>query len=83
MARIRVYTTNWCGYCVRAKTLLDARGLPYEEVNLDRDPRFRRRLLELTGRSTVPQVVIDGRAVGGYAELVELDRLGELDRLAG
>jgi glutaredoxin 3 len=78
MARIQVYTTRWCGYCVRAKALLDARGYEYEEVSLDDDPAFRQKLFELTGGWTVPQIVIDGAPVGGYAELWRLDRDGRL-----
>jgi glutaredoxin 3 len=80
MARIRVYTTDWCGYCSAAKALLERKGLDYEEVDVGDDPAFRQRLVELTGRRTVPQVVIDGEPVGGYAELRELERRGELDR---
>ncbi|HSB37765.1 MAG TPA: glutaredoxin domain-containing protein [Gaiellaceae bacterium] len=82
MATIQMYTTRWCGYCVRAKTLLESRGIPFEEISLDDDPGFRGRLLELTGSWTVPQILIDGRPVGGYAELWQLDRSGELERLA-
>jgi glutaredoxin 3 len=82
VAKITVYTTRWCGYCVRAKALLDSRGLAYEEVSLDDDPHFRRRLQELTGGWTVPQIVIDGRPIGGYTELWRLDRSGGLDELA-
>jgi len=77
-----MYTTRWCGYCVRAKTLLDSRGLDYEEISLDDDPVFRQRLLELTGGWTVPQILIDGRPIGGYTELWQLDRAGELEGLA-
>ena len=77
-----MYTTRWCGYCVRAKALLDARGLEYEEISLDDDPGFRQRLLELTGSWTVPQILIDGRSIGGYTELWQLDRAGELEPLA-
>ena len=77
-----MYTTRWCGYCVRAKALLDARGLEYEEVLLDDDPTFRQRLLDLTGGWTVPQIMVDGRPIGGYTELWQLDRRGELERLA-
>ena len=77
-----MYTTRWCGYCVRAKALLDARGLEYEEIMLDDDPAFRQRLLDLTGGWTVPQIVVDGRPIGGYTELWQLDRRGELERLA-
>jgi glutaredoxin 3 len=82
MARIQMYTTRWCSYCVRAKTLLDSRGLEYEEINLDDDPAFRQRLLELTGGWTVPQILVDGKPIGGYTELWQLDRNGGLDELA-
>jgi len=82
MARIQMYTTRWCGYCVRAKTLLESRGISFEENSLDDDPDFRRRLLDLTGGWTVPQIVIDGRPIGGYTELWQLDRSGELEHLA-
>src|SRR3954452_3458503 len=79
--RIRMYTTRWCGYCVRAKALLDARGLEYDEVALDDDPGFRATLNERTGGWTVPQIVIDGRPIGGYTELWRLDREGTLAEL--
>jgi glutaredoxin 3 len=82
MATVQMYTTRWCGYCVRAKALLESRGIEFEEISLDDDPAFRRRLLELTGGWTVPQILIDGRRVGGYTELWQLDRSGELERLA-
>jgi glutaredoxin 3 len=78
MARIQMYTTAWCGYCTRAKELLRERGLEYEELSLDGDPAFRAKLLELTGRWTVPQILIDDVPIGGYAELCELDRSGRL-----
>jgi glutaredoxin 3 len=81
MSRIQIYTTRWCGYCVRAKLLLDSNGLPYEEIDLDDDPAFRQRLFDLTGGWTVPQVLVDGRPVGGYAELWRLDREGGLEEL--
>jgi glutaredoxin 3 len=74
-----MYTTRWCGYCVRAKVLLDAKGVPYEEISLDDDPGFRERLEELTGGWPVPQILIDGRPIGGYTELWRLDREGALD----
>ena len=81
MPRIRIYTTRWCGYCVRAKALLDSRGHDYEEVALDDDPGFRARLQELTGNWTVPQILIDERPIGGYTELWRLDREGRLEEL--
>ena len=76
-----MYTTEWCGYCVRAKAFLDARHIEYEEIHLDDDPAFRQRLLDLTGGWTVPQILVDGRPIGGYDELRLLDRDGRLDAL--
>ena len=73
-----MYTTPWCGYCRRAKTLLEGKGIPYEEIDLDDDPAFRQTLFDLTGGWTVPQIVIDGRPIGGYTELWRLDRDGLL-----
>jgi glutaredoxin 3 len=81
MARIQMYTTRWCGYCVRAKLLLDSRSLSYEEINLDDDPAFRQTIHDLTGGWTVPQILIDGKPIGGYTELWRLDRDGRLDAL--
>jgi glutaredoxin 3 len=79
---ITMYTTDWCGYCVRAKALLDAKGLAYEEINIEGDPHFRQKLMDLTGGWTVPQILIDGRPIGGYAELYALERSGRLDQAA-
>ena len=81
MPRIQMYTTRWCGYCERAKALLDARGLDYEEIRVDEMPGFRAMLEELTGRWTVPQILIDGSPIGGYTELWRLAREGGLDEL--
>lgn len=78
VSRIRLYTTEWCGYCVRAKALLDARGLAYDEVALDNDPGFRQRVYDLGRQWTVPLVTIDGEPIGGYHELAALDRSGLL-----
>ena len=69
MPRIQIYTTRWCGFCVRAKTLLDSGGLAYEEISLDDDPAFRQTVLAATGGWTVPQILVDGRPIGGYTEL--------------
>src|SRR5438270_5977440 len=79
MARIQMYTTRWCGYCVRAKTLLQGKGIEFDEISLDDDPAFRQKLHDLTGGWTVPQILIDGRPIGGYTELWRLDRDGRLD----
>jgi len=77
-----MYTTQWCSYCVRAKVLLESRGIAFEEISLDEDPDFRAHLLELTGGWTVPQILIDGEPIGGYTELWQLDRSGALEQLA-
>jgi glutaredoxin 3 len=82
MAQVQVYTTRWCGYCVRAKALLELRGIPYEEISLDDDPAFRQTIFELTGRWTVPQILIDGEPIGGYVELWRLDQGKGLEALA-
>jgi glutaredoxin 3 len=82
MARIQMYTTRWCGYCVRAKALLESRGIPFEEIALDDDPAFRQTVHDLTGRWTVPQILIDGEPIGGYVELWRLDQTGGLEPLA-
>jgi glutaredoxin 3 len=79
---VRIYTMRWCGYCHRAKALLDAEGIAYEEVGLDDEPGFRAMLMDLTGGWTVPQILIDGNPIGGYTELVRLLRDGRLDELA-
>ena len=79
--RIQMYTTRWCGYCVRAKALLDSKRLPYEEIHLDDDEHFRQTLHDLTGGWTVPQILIDGEPIGGYTELWRLDKDGRLDEL--
>ena len=81
MARIQIYTTRWCGYCVRAKTLLDGLGLDYDEISLDDGPGFRATLHDRTGGWTVPQILIDERPIGGYTELWRLDREGRLENL--
>ena len=83
MQPIRIYTTRWCAYCVRAKMLLRSRGIPFDEVSLDDKPDFREQLFEHTGGWTVPQIVIGDEVVGGYDELWRLDRSGGLaDTLA-
>jgi glutaredoxin 3 len=78
-----MYTTRWCGYCVRAKALLQGKRIPFDEVSLDDDPAFRQKLFDLTGGWTVPQILIDDRPIGGYTELWRLDREGRLDELLG
>jgi glutaredoxin 3 len=81
MARVQVYTTASCPFCVRAKRLLQARGVPYDEIDVGGDPDARAELVRRTGRRTVPQIFIDGRAIGGFEELAALDARAELAAL--
>ena len=81
---IKVFTSEACGFCVRAKRLLTAKGVPFEEVHLPRhDLDARRRLVQLTGRYTFPQIVIDELPIGGYDDLKALDEAGRLDPMLG
>lgn len=78
---ITMYTTEPCGFCRQAKALLQARHVEYEEVNLAKDPQGRADLVDQTGQMTFPQIVIDGRSIGGFRELLEADRSGRLEQL--
>jgi glutaredoxin 3 len=79
--KVVLYTTEPCGFCRQAKALLQARGIVYEEVNLAKDEIGRANLVKITGQMTFPQVIIDGRPLGGFRELLEADRDGLLDDL--
>jgi glutaredoxin 3 len=76
-----VYTTNYCGYCVRAERLLQDKGIAFEKVNVDGDWEARDWLVEYTGQRTVPQILVHGRPIGGFTELAALSRSGRLDEL--
>jgi len=81
-ARIRMYSTAMCPYCIRAERLLLARGVgSIEKLRVDLDPALRREMIRITGRCTVPQIFIDDRHVGGFEELAALDREGLLPNL--
>ena len=79
--KILMYTTKWCPFCVMAKRLLAAKGVPVEEVAVDTDPTRRLEMVQRTGRRTVPQIFIGERHVGGFEEMADLDHKGELDPL--
>ena len=84
MKPVRMYTTQVCPYCVRAKALLKQRGVAaIEEVRVDLDPEQRRHMMAITGRRTVPQIFIGETHVGGCDDLHELEARGELDPLLG
>jgi glutaredoxin 3 len=77
-AEVTIYTTRVCGYCVAAKRLLTARNVAYTEIDVTGDHAKRTWLVEATGQRTVPQIFIAGESIGGYEELADLDRDGQL-----
>ena len=79
--QITLYTTDPCARCIRAKELLAKRELAFDEVNLAKDPLGRRELAAFTGHMTFPQIVIDGKPLGGFQELLEADENGQLAQL--
>jgi glutaredoxin 3 len=82
MANVTVYTTESCPFCMRAKAFLAQREVPFEEIFISRtDHEGRERLVAETGGYTFPQIIIDGRNIGGWDEMSALDRAGELDGL--
>lgn len=82
MSAVRMFTTLVCPYCIRAKALLKRHGVEaIDEVRVDLDPAQRDRMIELTGRRTVPQIFIGELHVGGCDDLIALDRRGELAAL--
>ena len=84
MAQVEIYSTMFCGYCARAKALLDRKGVSYENVDVMADTARRDEMVARAGgRTTVPQIFIDGAYIGGSDELAALDRAGKLDALLG
>jgi glutaredoxin 3 len=82
MKKIEIYTTQTCPYCVRAKALLNKKGVKFEEIRVDYEPSRRAEMVaRANGRYTVPQIFIGDRHVGGCDDLYELDHDGELDPL--
>lgn len=75
---IKIFTKAYCSYCYAAKNLLTKRGFTYEEVSLSEDIALEQDMRNLTGGTTVPQILIDNTPIGGFTELVELDRAGKL-----
>ena len=81
MKKVEIYTTQWCPYCHAAKSLLDEKGVSYEEVDAD-DPDVRMVMVQrANGRRTVPQIFVGETHVGGYDDMAALDRRGQLDPL--
>jgi glutaredoxin 3 len=80
-AHVVMYSTSYCGYCMRARSLLERKGVAINEIKVDEDMREREIMMKRSGRRTVPQIFIGDRHVGGYDDLAALDRAGELDQL--
>jgi glutaredoxin 3 len=84
MAKVVLYTTAFCGYCARAKALLERKGVAFEEIDVTFSPEKRAEMkARANGRSTVPQIWINGQHIGGSDELLALDAAGKLDPLLG
>lgn len=81
MSNIIIYTKEHCPYCDWAKQLLDSKKLSYQEIRIDLDTSKREQMEKLSGRRTVPQIIINELAIGGYDDLVALDHSGKLNEL--
>ncbi len=79
MKPVKIYTTTYCGYCVRAKDLLTRKGVKYEELDVTGNDEMRAKLVEMSGQRTVPQIWIGDTHVGGYSDLARLESEGRLD----
>ena len=80
-APITLYTTAWCGYCQRARQLLDAKKLQYTEIDVEESPQRREEMVSRSQRHTVPQIFIGTRHIGGCDELFALERSGDLEQI--
>lgn len=82
MARVEIYSTPFCPYCVRAKHYLDSNDITYTNIDVSGQPELRREMFERSnGGTTVPQIFINDRSIGGCDEMLQLARTGELDQL--
>ena len=84
MAEVELYTTPFCPYCTRARALLDHKGIAFTDIDITEEPARRAEMIRRAGgRTSVPQIFIDGEHIGGSDELVALDLAGELDTKLG
>ncbi len=81
MPTVSMYCTQVCPYCKRAESLLERKGVQVKKIFIENNEQEKKKMVEITGRRTVPQIIIGERCVGGYDDLVELDIQGELDSL--
>ena len=80
-AQVVMYSTRFCPYCMRARALLDGKGVSYTDIGVDGRPELRAQMVELSGRHTVPQIWIGAHHAGGYDDIALLERQGLLDQL--
>lgn len=80
-AKVVMYSTRFCPYCMRARSLLSNKEVTYEEIDVSGDPSLRQKMYSLSGRDSVPQIFINEEAVGGYDDIALLDRQGKLDTM--
>ena len=80
-AGVTLYTTRFCPYCIRARNLLQDKGVAYRDIAVDNDPQLRREMMARSGRDTVPQIWIGEQHIGGCDDMLLLERQGRLDEL--
>ena len=80
-AKVVMYTTRFCPYCMRARSMLKNKGVEFEDIAVGNDPALWQKMQTLSGRDTVPQIFINDQAVGGYDDIALLERQGKLDPL--
>ena len=78
---IKLYTSNWCSYCVAAKRFFEEHKIKYQEINIEEKNISREDLANIAGASTVPQIVINDNSIGGFDNLLALDQSGKLDEM--
>ncbi len=83
MAQIEIYTKEWCPYCLKAKALLRAKDIAYDDIDVTADEARQAEMVERSGMRSVPQIFLDGEKIGGYDDLARLNATGELDRRLG
>jgi len=83
MAKVVIYTKDYCSFCRHAESLLRSKNIDFQEIDVTDDEALQAEVRRLSGRSTVPQIFIDGKAIGGFEELRQLNVTGELDKLLG
>jgi glutaredoxin 3 len=78
---VKMYSTRFCPYCMRARSLLDSKGVVYEDIGIDANPQMRQEMMKRSGRHTVPQIWVGEQHIGGFDDMYLLERQGDLDEL--